>query len=322
MAPNATQEKTERLLNLVVYLLGHKQGVTRATIRASMKEYQGKSDEAFERGFERDKTDLRDLGIPLIMVLSPGGHGDEAKYRIDRSDYQLPEISLSTPERAVLVIAARAWEQASLQSTAAEALRKLGVASELVELPPVSTSLGASEECFPTAYIAVRDRRTVEFAYLKVAAAKAEARRVQPYTLASHRGSWYLIGQDLDRDAIRSFRLSRVVGIMNLTGEPGSAPPAPADLTRAAVLEMITPESTGVNASIRLRKDHGHALRRQATNVRIGADEWDTVEIDGVDLTRLTAQVCALGPVAIADSPAELRAAVIESLTKVAQVHQ
>jgi predicted DNA-binding transcriptional regulator YafY len=37
MAPNATQEKTERLLNLVVYLLGHKQGVTRATIRASMK---------------------------------------------------------------------------------------------------------------------------------------------------------------------------------------------------------------------------------------------------------------------------------------------
>ena len=156
MAPNATQEKTERLLNLVVYLLGHKQGVTRATIRASMKEYQGKSDEAFERGFERDKTDLRDLGIPLIMVLSPGGHGDEAKYRIDRSDYQLPEISLSTPERAVLVIAARAWEQASLQSTAAEALRKLGVASELVELPPVSTSLGASEECFPTAYIAVR----------------------------------------------------------------------------------------------------------------------------------------------------------------------
>ena len=109
---------------------------------------------------------------------------------------------------------------------------------------------------------------------------------------------------------------------MNLTGEPGSAPPAPANLTRESVLEMITPESTGVNASIRLRKDHGHALRRQATDVRIGADEWDTVEIDGVDLTRLTAQVCALGPVAIADSPAELRAAVIESLTKVAQVHQ
>ncbi|CAB4621376.1 MAG: WYL domain-containing protein [Actinobacteria bacterium] len=209
-----------------------------------------------------------------------------------------------------------------MQSTAAEALRKLGVASELVDLPPVSTSLGASEECFPTAYIAVRDRRTVEFAYLKVAAPHAEARRVQPYTLASHRGSWYLIGHDLDRDAIRSFRLSRVTGTMALTGEPGSAPPAPADLTRAAVLEMITPENTGVDASIRVRKDHGHALRRQATSIRIGEDEWDTVEINGVDLTRLTAQVCALGPVAIADSPAELRAAVIESLTKVAQVHQ
>ena len=109
---------------------------------------------------------------------------------------------------------------------------------------------------------------------------------------------------------------------MALTGEPGSAPPAPADLTRAAVLEMITPENTGVDASIRVRKDHGHALRRQATSIRIGEDEWDTVEINGVDLTRLTAQVCALGPVAIADSPAELRAAVIESLTKVAQVHQ
>ena len=73
MAPNATQEKTERLLNLVVYLLGHKQGVTRATIRASMKEYQGKSDEAFERGFGKVYPNFKKWG--MLDDISGGENG-------------------------------------------------------------------------------------------------------------------------------------------------------------------------------------------------------------------------------------------------------
>ena len=126
--PNAS-DKTERLLNLVICLLYTRQPLSKAKIRDAVPQYgTTASDEAFDRMFERDKDELRDLGIPLVTEPGDVLFDDEPGYRIDRREYALPEISFAADELAVLGLASRAWAQASLAGPAAQALRKLEAA--------------------------------------------------------------------------------------------------------------------------------------------------------------------------------------------------
>ena len=123
--PSATA-KTERLLNLVICLLYTRQPLSKAKIRDAVPQYgQTASTEAFDRMFERDKDELRDLGIPLVTEPLDAYFDDEPGYRIDGREYALPEISFEPDELAVLGLASRAWAQASLAGPAAQALRKL-----------------------------------------------------------------------------------------------------------------------------------------------------------------------------------------------------
>ena len=82
--------------------------------------------EAFDRMFERDKEDLRELGVPLVTGSHSAWFEDETGYRIDRDAYALPDDERSPPEElAVLGLASRVWQQASLAGPAARALVKL-----------------------------------------------------------------------------------------------------------------------------------------------------------------------------------------------------
>ena len=61
--------KTERLLNLVMVLLYTRRPLTKAQIRRLVGQYDtSPSVEAFERMFERDKDELRALGVPLATT--------------------------------------------------------------------------------------------------------------------------------------------------------------------------------------------------------------------------------------------------------------
>ncbi|HVV10689.1 MAG TPA: WYL domain-containing protein, partial [Amycolatopsis sp.] len=62
--------RAERLVNLVICLLSTRQFLTAERIRSAVPGYESAdgskaTDEAFKRMFERDKAELRDLGIPL-----------------------------------------------------------------------------------------------------------------------------------------------------------------------------------------------------------------------------------------------------------------
>ena len=102
-----SRRKTERLLGLVVCLLSSPRYLTAVQIRAAVPGYP-ESFEAFKRMFERDKEELRELGIPLETGFNSAGD-DEAGYRIPRQAYVLPEIRLEPDEAAVLSLAARVW---------------------------------------------------------------------------------------------------------------------------------------------------------------------------------------------------------------------
>jgi len=123
-----SKRRTERLLSIVVLLLSSRRYLTAEQIRAAVSGYP-EEQESFKRMFERDKEELRDLGIPLETGRATQ-FDDDLGYRISRQDYELPEIHLEPDEAAVLGIASRVWQSAELAGAATGAALKLRAASQ------------------------------------------------------------------------------------------------------------------------------------------------------------------------------------------------
>jgi predicted DNA-binding transcriptional regulator YafY len=312
-------KKTERLLNLVICLLATRRYLTVQQIRGAVPGYDQDTEDAFRRMFERDKEELRELGIPLETGTSTSAHDDELGYRIARRDYELPEISLEADEAAALGLAARLWQSAPLAGATGSALLKLRAAG--VEAPSASTVLeprvAATEPAFEACLAGVRDGRAMAFRYRTGGRPDAEERSVEPWGVVSWRGRWYLVGFDTGRAAQRVFRLSRIVGEVTLVGEPGSVvPPADVDLRDAA--SRMASDEPRRTAVVRVRQGSGWELRRDAPAVHDDGDGWDRVEVGFSDPERLADRVTGLGADAVVLSPPEARDAVVRRLEALA----
>jgi proteasome accessory factor B len=316
--------KTERLLNLVICLLATTRYLSADQIRLMVAGYEDLSDEAFKRKFERDKEDLRDLGIPL-EVGSDSVFDDEPGYRIRRDDYRMPEIAFSPAELAVLGVAARTWQQASLGAPAAGALLKLRAAGLDVDgaLPAaIETRVATSEPAFAALLAAVTDRRPVTFDYR----APGAARHVEPWGLVSWHGRWYLVAHDTDRAATRVFRISRIVGPVHAAGRPGSVVVPEGVDVRDLVLAMVEQPGGQVDARLLVRKGIGVGLRRRSTSVvpaqvdrpdRPDLSGWDVVSLTVADAERLVDEVVGFGADVLVLEPADARQAVLDRLRAV-----
>lgn len=199
--------KLERLLNLTAILLDTPIPLTAEDIRRRVDGYPP-SDGAFRRTFERDKDDLRDLGVPLRVERAL--HRDVDAYRIRPEEYYLPDPGLDADELAALHLASLAVRLDGLGDR--EALWKLGGLAEAgVDVPLVAT-LPADERLGPL-FGAITERRRVRFCY------RDEERRVDPHRLDFRRGRWYLTGFDHARGATRNFRVDRIDGPVEVTAE-------------------------------------------------------------------------------------------------------
>ncbi len=217
--------RTERLLNLVLALLTTRRGLSRAELRRAVPGYRAcASDVAFERMFERDKDDLRELGIPVTSLALRGyGEEDADAYRVDAADYALPDLRLTAAESTVLALAATVWRDAALAGPAARALVKLqalGVSADPEAVAAAAPQLTITERAFTPLHEAVRDRQPVSFGYRRADGSRA-IRQLEPWRLLLRRSRWYVVGHDRDRDEPRVFRLGRVVGEVRPLGAPG-----------------------------------------------------------------------------------------------------
>ena len=170
--------KSERLLNLVILLLVARNYTTKEQIRALMEPYRASSDEAFDRMFERDKDDLRALGIPLEVGYVDKFFEDEQGYRIKRDAFELPEIDFTADEVAVLGLAARVWRHAGLAAATSDALVKLkaaGLSFDREQLDQVAPALAAEEPAFEAMWQATVHRTPVRFDYRRVGQAEQES---------------------------------------------------------------------------------------------------------------------------------------------------
>lgn len=311
--------RTERLLNLVICLLNTRAHLTAERIRELVPGYaEAASDEAFKRMFERDKDELRELGIPLET--GTDAWSDEIGYRIARRDYELPEISLTPDEAAAVGLAARMWRSASLSEAASMGLIKLQAAGLRTDGPlpaDVDPRVDAGEPAFEPLLDAVREGRAVRFGYRGAAETAPRPRTVEPWGVVSWHGRWYLVGHDRDRDATRAFRLSRVVGTVEPVGSAGEvAPPAGVDL-RGQVAAYAA-EPVAATATVRVRSQRAADLRREAAHVERIEPGWDRLTVGFADVERFADRLVVYGGDAVVDGPPEVRAAVVDRLRRIA----
>jgi proteasome accessory factor B len=317
--------KVERLMNLVIALLSTRNYITAERIRETVYGYtDSASDDAFSRMFERDKNELRDLGIPLETGRVSRLDSTEG-YRIKRDAYSLPDIELTADEAAAVAVATQLWQSPELITATQGALLKLRAAGIDVDAPDsvAITSASAmpgirgSESVLGTLLSAIDSGQVVRFQHRSSRAEPYTTRIVEPWGVVTDRGRWYLVGRDRDRDAIRTFRLSRIGAEVTPIGPDGAVgKPGDIDL-RQIVARAVGEAPSGIEARVWVAADRATSLRRVGAVVGHavqGGRDGDVLSIDIGSLDRLAREVAGHGPDAVVLEPESLRNEVLARL--------
>ena len=315
----AAVRKSERLMNLLIMLLVQRHFVPKQRIRSIL--YPGSTDDAFEKMFERDKEELRSLGVPIEVGHMDAYFDDEPGYRIQPEQLGLPAIELEADEAAVIGLATRVWQHARLAEATTDAVRKLsaaGIDVDVSALDIVEPRLSADEPSFDVFWEATQERCEVEFDYRTAGSAETITRHLQPWGVARHSRRWYVVGHDTDRGEERVFRLSRVQGQARRRG-PAAAYDVPPGTDLQALTRRLAPTPAPEQAVLLVRRGAGHLLRRGADSIEtdvVGPDDattWDRLVLTRGSLG-LADEVLGHGSAVVVEEPLDLRAEVVARL--------
>jgi proteasome accessory factor B len=278
--------------------------------------------------FERDKNELRDLGIPLETGSVSSFDANEG-YRIKRDAYALPDIALTADEAATVAVAVQLWQSPELITATQGALLKLraaGIDIEAIDSSSAPISIASasalpgirgSESVLPILLSAIDSGQVVQFQHRSSRVEPYTTRTVEPWGVVTDRGRWYLVGKDRDRDAVRTFRLSRIAAEVTPIGPIGVVrKPDDVDL-HDIVAEVVGEAPTGVEARVWVADDRATALRRAGTvgeRMTLGGRVGDVVAVDMGSLDRLAREVAGYGADAVVLEPESLRDEVVARL--------
>ncbi|GAA1879629.1 hypothetical protein GCM10009715_27770 [Paeniglutamicibacter psychrophenolicus] len=301
--------RAEKLVSLTYALINTPHGYSKRELRKIVDDYQGLNDAAFDRKFDRDKKDLREMGVPVKTL----GTGSDERYLITPESYRLPEVSFSTEEAAVLGLAAQLWKDTDLESSASRANGRLSAGLEDtgrgVRFTEYVPRLHAAGPAFAACLEAVWAHQVVSFEYFD-AQGRTSERTIDAWGIGSRFGNWYLVGMDHNRRDVRMFRLTRILSPIH-TGKAHDS--RPAGFSMAQTLGRLDPDIAGQTARISVAKDTGWALRSRAASITPGRDR-DELSLQFHDLMALAADVAKLGAHARVLDPAPLAAVVRRKL--------
>jgi len=248
--------KLERLLNLIAALLASSVPLTAEQIQDRVTGYP--TDRvAFRRMFERDKSDLREMGVPLKVLPNPEIDPPIDGYLIDSRDYAGIDVEFEPDELAALHLAANLVRI----DGADEGLLKLGEGQA-----DSGEQIGVIhfDNILATLVSAAASRRAVTFTY------SGAERTVEPWRVSFAKGHWYLAGWDHLRDDDRLFRVDRLVGPVSDAGE---AHHPIADTTDPGSLRgWELGDDAPVTAVVRVDADHAAWAHRVFGSVEEQAD--------------------------------------------------
>lgn len=312
-------------MNLVVALMATEQGLTKDTILSSVSGYReqleaGASKDALEKMFERDKENLRGLGIPIETIGNRTDPDDlrEARYRVPTAEYSLPEdISFSPAEVALLNIAGSVWGSESLSADARSGLRKIRALGIPVDEPIIGYAprIRVRDASFPALQRAIEQCRVVTFTYLRPGEARPRERRIRPLALLEYEARWHVFGFDLNMDADRTFLLSRIIGEVTVTR--ASFPAALREGAGERALAGLRAVADRQRALLEVHPGTEAALRlaRRAEEAPQG------IVVPFVDLHVFADELASYGPEVRVVAPEDLRAEVVRRLEATLRLH-
>jgi proteasome accessory factor B len=271
-----SDRKTERLINLTLALLATKRYLKKSEILANVQGYEG-TQEAKERMFERDKDDLRSLGIEIEVGDLDIFFEDEPGYRIPQKSYELNVPNLTSRELALLSIASSLWNDSILAPSAQSGIRKLrslGIPATLDFEFRMKYRFDNPSQLLEEIAKAILQKSEISFAY---DSSSLKTRHLQPYRIVFWNSFWYLIGMDLDRKAIRLFKISRFLGGVEISKKKNQFE-IPQDFD---VSEYLPKNDISIihSAMVEIKKDSAILLRERGKLISQGED-FDTYEIN------------------------------------------
>ena len=302
-------QKTERLINLTLALLATKRYLTKSEIFKTVAGYSG-SPETMERMFERDKDELRSLGIEIEVKGIDPLFEDEQGYLIRSETFQLSENEFTKEELLYLTMAANLWHDSALGSDSKAALLKIQSLSGPIESDAVNTPAVRDSESaalLSSAFEAVDTEQLIKFGY------KGKERTAQPFGLYTRDGFWYLVARE--ETEIKSFKLLRIEGKIVKEGKAGSFKKPPEfDLIKFLSNSRSEQE---ILAQVYVRKEQAHVLRSKYSAREIN-EEWDLMSIPYIYEQEIIETILWYGANIIVNSPASLRSEVISRLKVIA----
>lgn len=288
------QRKTERLLSLIALLLKRSRPVSKAEIRQGIPDYRKASAATFDRTFERDKRELREMGI-LLHVRSvadgrelqdaggaAGFRAEDIGYAIDRDEYYLPQIDFAPEEWAILSLALSGLGRQGKDEEARELSAKLGClrpgglggmpGQDLAGLAAGRADSGRERRLLGVLQEAIGRGRRLELEYRGIERNQTTERSVNPYLLSMNSGMWYLIGWCHLRKAVRTFKISRIKNARVLG--PDNSFTIPGDFDRSSYLERKAwefPVHDPVEAVVGVEPDEAWMVRHHLG----GRARWD-----------------------------------------------
>jgi proteasome accessory factor B len=302
--------KIERLINLTIALLATKRYLTKSEIFNSVDGYEG-TPETKERMFERDKDDLRSLGIEIEVGSFDPLFNDEAGYKIKQEKYQFDLGDISSTDVSLLSLAAEAWQEASFGDVAQKALLKLrsiGIPSDELSLPETVLKLSDGGQDLSLITRAIAQHQLLNFAYLDKSM-NVNLRSIVPVALSTRNGFWYLSGVDQDIQEIRTFRIDRISGEVTASAGPiDFETPVGFDPHKVS-FEIPFNDS----AVIDVRAGKCASLRALAISTT-SLGEWDQIKVPILNLDSLASLVLWHGLDAFVQEPAQLKDLVVAQL--------
>jgi len=324
-------DKLIRQLSLVAFLMAERRPLTARDVKSNVEGYSEMSDEAFARRFYSDRAELTGLGVPLTSQRDE--FTGEELYTLRSEHYFLDRLDLDDDELAALQTALYLLENSFAYAEPLRlALQNLVLGRPGFREAPTATAERVrvtSPDYSPELAgrlskleNAIAKQRTITFSYWSPSRDRVSERTLNPYALRLDEGVWYVVGNDLDRSAIRTFRVSRIRSDIRFATRRERDFRLPADFDVEAHRVPKPWQIGGLVGKARIAVQEDTAWWVERTLSDAGTLNDGVFETEYAKLEPLTGWILRQNGRAVPLEPEELRDAVAEGLEKLREAHE